>query len=69
MVRFTLRLMGWAVAVALLLFFGTSTLCLAQSDPARLQGTVTDTQDAAVAGATVTVTNNCHGPRGHSHSK
>src|SRR6267142_2295152 len=61
MIRSTLRLMGWAVAVALLLFFGTSTLCLAQSDTARLQGTVTDTQDAAVEGATVTVTNTATG--------
>src|SRR3981189_2690529 len=62
MVRFTLRFMGWAVAVALLLFFGTSTLCLAQSDTARLQGTVTDAQDAAVAGATVLVTTTDKGP-------
>jgi len=43
--------------VALLSFFGTATLCLAQSDTARLQGTVSDAQDAAVVGATVTVTN------------
>src|SRR6202165_4670612 len=61
MVRFTLRFMGWAVAVALLSFFGTSTLCLAQSETARLQGTVIDAQDAAVAGATVTVTNTATG--------
>src|SRR3981189_2238094 len=61
MIRSTLRLMGWAVAVALLSFFGTSTLCLAQSDTARLQGTVTDAQAAAVAGATVTVTNTATG--------
>jgi hypothetical protein len=57
MIRSTLHFMGWAVAVALLCFFGTATLCLAQSDTARLQGTITDAQDAAIAGATVTVTN------------
>ncbi len=57
MIRSTLRFMGCAVAVALLSFFGTATLCLAQSDTARLQGTVTDAQDAAVVGAAVTVTN------------
>jgi len=61
MIRSTLRFVGWAVAVALLSFFGTSTLCLAQSDTARLQGTVTDAQDAAVAGATVLVTNTATG--------
>ena len=41
----------------LLLSFSTATLCFAQSDTARLQGTVTDEQGAAVNGATVTVTN------------
>ena len=41
----------------LLLIFSTATICLAQSDTARLQGTVTDPQGAAIDGATVTVTN------------
>ena len=41
----------------LLLIFSTATICLAQSDTARLQGTVTDPQGGAVNGATVTVTN------------
>jgi len=41
----------------LLLIFSTASICLAQSDTARLQGTVTDPQGAAVNGATVTVTN------------
>jgi len=41
----------------LLLIFSAATVCLAQSDTARLQGTVTDAQGAAIAGATVTVTN------------
>jgi len=40
----------------LLLIFSTATVCLAQSDTARLQGTVTDAQGAAIYGATVTVT-------------
>ncbi len=41
----------------LLLIFSTATICLAQSDTARLQGTVTDAQGGVVSGATVTVTN------------
>ena len=41
----------------LLLIFSTATICLAQSDTARLQGTVTDAQGGVVNGATVTVTN------------
>jgi hypothetical protein len=40
----------------LLLVISTATLCLAQSDTARLQGTVTDPQGGAVNGATVAVT-------------
>jgi hypothetical protein len=44
-------------ASILLLIFSTASICLAQSDTARLQGTVTDPQGAAVNGATVTVTN------------
>jgi Carboxypeptidase regulatory-like domain/TonB dependent receptor-like, beta-barrel len=42
--------------VILLAFFvATARVCLAQSDTARLEGTVTDTSGAAIAGATVTV--------------
>jgi hypothetical protein len=41
----------------LVLLAVTVGLCLAQTDTARLQGTVTDAQGAAVAGAAVTVTN------------
>jgi len=40
----------------LLLIFSTAAFCLAQSDTARLQGTVTDPQGGVVMGATVTVT-------------
>jgi len=61
MIGSTLRFTRWAVAVALLSFFGAATLCLAQSDTARLQGTVTDAQDAGIVGATVTVTNTATG--------
>lgn len=43
-------------ARVLLLVFSTAAICLAQSDTARLQGTVTDQQAAAVKGAGVTVT-------------
>jgi len=39
----------------LLLVFSAATVCLAQSDTARLQGTVTDPQGGAVNGATVVV--------------
>jgi hypothetical protein len=49
--------MGWASAVVLLLVLCTARTGLAQSDTARLQGTVTDAQGAAVPGANVTVTN------------
>jgi hypothetical protein len=38
-------------------FFAVTGICLAQSDTARLQGTVTDPSGAAVSGAIVTVTN------------
>jgi len=40
----------------LLVVFSTAAVCLAQSDTARLQGTVTDSQGGAVVGAVVTVT-------------
>lgn len=57
MMRSTGRFMGWASAVVLLLVLCTARTGLAQSDTARLQGTVTDAQGAAVPGANVTVTN------------
>ncbi|MGB7846276.1 MAG: TonB-dependent receptor [Candidatus Acidiferrum sp.] len=47
--------LSWARIV--LLIFSSVTICLAQSDTARLQGTVTDSQGGAINGATVTVTN------------
>jgi hypothetical protein len=43
-------------AKLLLLLISTASLCFAQSDTARLQGTVTDPQGGVVNGATVTVT-------------
>ena len=43
-------------ATILLLVLSTAALCFAQSDTARLQGTITDAQGAAVSSATVTVT-------------
>lgn len=42
--------------VVCLLFLGAAGWSFAQVDTARLQGTVTDAQDAAVVGATITVT-------------
>jgi Carboxypeptidase regulatory-like domain/TonB dependent receptor len=42
--------------VVLTLLLSLASVCFAQSDTARLQGTVTDSQDAAVGAATVTVT-------------
>src|SRR3977135_2230162 len=38
------------------LVFGLAKNGLAQGDTARLQGTITDAADAAIAGATVTIT-------------
>src|SRR5258708_24027715 len=43
-------------ALVLLIVLSTAAVCLAQSDTARLQGTVTDPRGSAVAGATVSVT-------------
>src|SRR5260370_16385431 len=43
-------------ALALLIAVLTATVCVAQSDTARLQGTVTDAQGNAIAGAPVNVT-------------
>ena len=56
MIRSTLRFVGWAT-IMLLLSLAATQVCLAQSDTARLQGTITDSQGGAVAGATVVVTN------------
>jgi hypothetical protein len=48
------QLRSWALA--LLIVFSTAAVCLAQSDTARLQGTVTDPQGNAVSGAMVNLT-------------
>jgi Carboxypeptidase regulatory-like domain len=50
-----LPLMKWVVVLVLTILAGR--LAWAQTDTARLQGTVTDQNDAVVSGATVTVTN------------
>ena len=50
----TKQLRNWALI--LLIVLSTAATCLAQSDTARLQGTVTDPQGNAVSGATVSVT-------------
>ncbi len=50
----TKQLRNWALV--LLIVLSTAAVCLAQSDTARLQGTVTDPQGNAVTGATVNVT-------------
>lgn len=50
----TKELRNWALV--LLIVLSMATVCLAQSDTARLQGTVTDPQGNAVSGATVNVT-------------
>jgi protocatechuate 3,4-dioxygenase beta subunit len=50
----TKQLLSWALG--LLIFLSTGAVCLAQSDTARLQGTVTDPQGNAVSGAAVNVT-------------
>ena len=43
-------------ALGLLFVLSTAAMCVAQSDTARLQGTVTDPQGNAVSGATLSVT-------------
>jgi hypothetical protein len=48
------QLRNWVLV--LLVVLSTAAVCLAQSDTARLQGTVTDPQGNAVSGATVNVT-------------
>jgi len=50
----TKQLRNWAWV--LLIVLSTAAVCLAQSDTARLQGTVTDPQGNAVSGAAVNVT-------------
>jgi hypothetical protein len=50
----TKQLRNWALV--LLIVLSTAAICLAQSDTARLQGTVTDPQGNAVTGAVVNVT-------------
>ena len=54
--KFALRILSWTIAVMLLWFVTTKSICLAQSDTGRLQGTITDPSGAAVNGTTVTVT-------------
>lgn len=51
------RFIGWGLGAILLLILATTGVCFAQSDTARLQGTVTDPQGAAISGASVQVTN------------
>src|SRR5215472_6650051 len=57
MISFNPRFIICAVAAILLPLLATSRACFAQSDTARLQGTVIDPQGAAIAGASVQVTN------------
>src|SRR6266851_3136822 len=57
MIRSTLRFMGWLALAVLLYVLATPGISFAQSDTARLQGTVTDAKDAVVVGANVKVTN------------
>jgi hypothetical protein len=55
MIRHSFHFMRWAALF--LVIAATANVCLAQSDTARLQGTITDPSGAAVPGASVTVTN------------
>jgi len=50
----TKQMRNWLMV--LLIVLSTAAVCLAQSDTARLQGTVTDPQGNAVSGAVVNVT-------------
>ncbi len=47
----------WQQAILLAFLVATAGVCFGQTDTARLQGTVTDPQGAAVSGANVTVAN------------
>jgi hypothetical protein len=47
----------WQHTILFVFFAATAGICFGQAETARLQGTVTDPQGAAVAGAEVTVTN------------
>jgi hypothetical protein len=51
------RFISWALGAILLPILATTNVCFAQSDTARVQGTVTDPRGAAIAGASVQVTN------------
>src|SRR5215467_12790265 len=51
------RFRKWVLGSILLFTLATPRVCFGQSDTARLQGTVTDPQGSAIAGATVQVTN------------
>src|SRR5713226_4170697 len=57
MIRSSLRFMGWLGVAVMLTVLATLGTTFAQSDTARLQGTVTDAKDAAIVGATVKITN------------
>ena len=57
MIRANPRFISWAVVAILLPILVTTKVCFGQSDTARLQGTVTDPQGAAIADANVQVTN------------
>src|SRR5260370_13489892 len=57
MIRSRLRFMGWLALAVLLYVLATPGISFAQSDTARLQGTVTDAKDAVVVGGNVKVTN------------
>lgn len=54
--RQAMRKTIWSAFFVLSLSMGLAISAMAQSDTARLQGTVTDAQGGAIAGATVTVT-------------
>src|SRR5262249_12975693 len=56
--HFTASMRSFAMRwIALLAIMSFAIFSFAQSDTARLQGTVTDVQGAAITGATVSITN------------
>lgn len=57
----TVRIISWIAVVTFSWLATTKSICVAQSDTGRLEGTITDSQGAAVPGATVTVTNTATG--------